>query len=1161
MLLKARFFGVLVFGLLAQATLAQLSWLGGTATYNMGSQIPSVGAYMQPFSSVTVSTQTYPIAPGQRVVAVVTTNNWQTQTEIQFNFDANVGNNTKWYGIIGPYPQGTNVQFYLRATGSGNTVQFDNNGGQNFQYTWRYSPPARRGAILQWFATDYKTMLKRLPEVVQAGYGSIYLPPPSKSGGGGFSAGYNPIDRFDLGDRLLSGTVKTRFGSTEELQDLIRAAKRYGLEVYCDLIINHNDNRASWAMNRYPDMIPEDFHIRSSADTGNDEINFNNAGPLSFSMLNHDLVGLADIAHENGNLTQTGAFNLPSYAEWNMWGKPWFVRQPTTPQYYPGGVPVKEDVREYLRRWCWWLSAVVGFDGFRVDALKHVNPRFMMKTQGQAGYDANNSDLLPSIYAANPKAYVFSEVFSTNSYELREYAKTGTQLLDFNLKQTSNSLFNSSGFGDLTALSNSFGIDSATGVGFQNGGLDSTLGVNFIQSHDDTAPVSNNLAQAFSLTRPGGAVVYYDGNNLNPSDYGQFPRPGRYDSLGNGSDYALKMVEARNRFGRGTIFNRWTSDKLYIFERHVNGQATMLVGMNIRGDFTALTQTVNTAFAPGTTLEDLSGQQPNVTVNGSGQATITVPSNSTSTNNNNARGYVLYAPVSPKANGTAIVVTDAVTSVAYPETTVTQPTGSFAQTAGTQTKRATVPGKSLTININTTSDGNTAFVMLDNGKPGAWYSGLSNTPEGLTDGYLATTKLASGSFRLSNFDISSLEDGLHVLKVRVFADTGSRPGVFSDFYYWFDVRRGLETGWTVDGNLSEFGTQANWWQQRTPSSGSNRLDGIFLSNDDQYLYIGLAGRVDPAEGLINGMSLLIDPAVGSGGGITNMALLNDDSGPAPRLLSNTRLTVPGGFSAKYALSSFRHGVLSTSPESSITGMPALPKALGAEAGTWRIDPTKLTALIGIPSSIAIQPRISPTGTLTGLEAAIPLRSIFPNGATSGQAMGFLAYLGTTGEAGNTLLSTDPLRGTIGGRPEPISWLSNQFLPTQSNVLNDPGTNSITVPSYLSYQPMRAVASPNVLIRTTSYDPVTQTQTVGVRNNGTTTLNGPVWLVVTPGPKSTAQVVNRQGMTMYGTPRPYCLIRRTSLAPKQEAVFAVKYSGVVGSSPLSTYTALFGRGAL
>ena len=1161
MLLKARFVVVFLLGVLAQASLAQLSWLGGTTTYNMGTQIPTVGAYMQPFASVTVSTQTYPIAPGQGVVAVVTTNNWQTQTEVQLNFDGNVGNNTRWYGIIGPYPQGTNVQFYLRANGSGNTVQYDNNGGQNFQYTWRYSPPARRGAILQWFATDYKTMLRRLPEVVQAGYGSIYLPPPSKSGGGGFSAGYNPIDRFDLGDRLLSGTVKTRFGSTEELQDLIRAAKRYGLEVYCDLIINHNDNRASWAINRYPDMIPEDFHIRSSADTGNNEIDFNNAGPLSFAMLNHDLVGLTDIAHENGNLTQTGAFNLPSYAEWNMWGKPWFVRQPTTPQYYPGGVPVKEDVREYLRRWCWWLSNVVGFDGFRVDALKHVNPRFMMKTQGQSGYDANNSDLMPSIYAANPNAYVFSEVFSTNSYELREYAKTGTQLLDFNLKSKISDLFNSSGFGDLTGLSNAFSIDSSTGLGFQNGGLDATLSVSFIQSHDENAPVSNNLASAFALTRPGGAVVYYDGNNLNPNDYGQFPRPGRYDSLGNGSDYTLRMVEARNRFGRGTIFNRWTTDKLYIYERHVNGQAVLLVGMNIRGDLTSLTQTVNTAFAPGTVLEDLSGQQPNVTVNGSSQVTITVPSNSTSTNSNNARGYVLYAPVSPKASGSAIVVTDADSGASYTETTITQPTGSFAQTNGTQYKRATISGTKLTININTTSDGNTAFVMLDNGKPGNWYTGLTNTPEGFTDGYLPTTKLANGSFRLANFDISMLEDGLHVLKARVFADTGTRPGVFSDFYYWFDVRRGLGTGWTIDGNLAEFGTQANWWQQRTPSSSSNRLDGIFLSNDDKYLYIGLAGRVDPAEGLINGMSLLIDPTVGSGGGVSNLASLNDDSGPAPRLLSNTRLTAPSGFAAKYALASFRHGVLSTSPESALTGLPTLPKAIGAEAGTWRIDPAKLTALVGVPSCIAIQPRVSPTGTLTGLEAAIPLRSLLPSGATAGQAMGFLAYLGTTGEAGSTLLSTDPLRGTIGGRPEPISWISNQFLPTQANVVNDPGTTPTALPSYLTYQPMRATTTPDLAIRTTSYDPATQTQTVGIKNNGNTTLSGPVWLVVNINPKSSATVVNKQGDTLYGTPRPYLLARKTNLGPKQEATVTVRFSGVTGATSPATYTAMYGRGAL
>ena len=1155
-----RFSAIIAAVVASVSAYAQLSWMGNTSTFNMGSSIPKAGAYMQPFASVTVTTQTFPIANGQNVVAVVTTNNWATQTEIPLNFDRNIGNNTQWYGIIGPYPAGTNVQFYLRAR-QGSTNLFDSNGGQNYQYTWRYSPAARRGAILQWFATDYKTMLRRLPQVVQAGYSAIYLPPPSKSGGGGFSAGYNPIDRFDLGDRLLTGTVKTRFGSTEELQDLIRAAKRYGLEVYCDLIINHNDNRASWAINRYPDLIPEDFHIRSSADTGNNEINFNNAGPLSYAMLNHDLVGLADLSLENGNQTQTGAFNLPAYASFNMWGKPWFVRNARTPQYYPNQAVVKEDVREYLRRWCWWLSNVIGFDGFRVDAVKHVNPKFLATTQVQAGYDSNNSDLLPSIYAANPNAYIFSEVLSGDNYELREYAKTGTQLLDFPLLFKIKSLFNSNGFGNLGELSNGFGIDSTTGLAFQNGGVDPSLGVTFVQSHDDNAPVSNNIAHAFTLTRPGGSVVYYDGNNLNPSDYGQFPRPGRFDPLGNGGDTTLRMVDARARFGRGTLFNRFVSDNLYVYERHVNGQSVLLTGLNLRGDLVSLTQTIDTAFAPGTILEDLSGQRPNVTVGSDSRVTITVPSNSTSTNSNNARGYVLYAPVSPKLAGSGVVVTDAVSGESYAEATVTAPSGTYASANPTTLRRATVTGNSLNVSLNTDTIGATAFAMLDNGKPGSWYSGLANTPEGLTDGFIPMAKQSNGNFSLNSFDISRLEDGLHVLKFRVFADTGSRPGVFNDFFYWFDIRRGLGTDWQIDGNLQEFGPNANWWQQRTPSSQLNRLDGIFISNDDQYLYLGLAGRVDPVEGSTNGLSLLIDTAVGAGGGVNNLSTLSDDSGPVARMLSNTRLTLPAGFSAKAALGSFRHSVLGTSPESTLVGQPTLPKFVGAEAGTWRIDPTKLNALLGIRSAISMAPRLSPTGALTGLEAAIPLRDLYPNGASATNPLGFIAYMGTTGESGSTLVSTDPNREALGGRPEPISWLSNQFLPTQANVTNDPGTSALTLQSYVTYWPRRASKADGLRVRVGAYNASTQSQICEIQNRSFEDIQGPIWLVVQLPNGSPVSVVGARGRTLFGGNAPYLMVQSEPLEGGNTVRFAITYTGVTGTSPGATFRVLAGPGAL
>ncbi|HLO97712.1 MAG TPA: alpha-amylase family glycosyl hydrolase, partial [Fimbriimonas sp.] len=1138
---------------------AQLDWIGNTNTYNMGSPIPTVGAYMQPYASVTVTTQTFPIASGQSVSAIVTTDNWQTTTEVPFNFDQNVGNNTQWYGIIGPFPQGKNVQFYLRARGNNAADKYDSNGGQNFGYTWRYNPASRRGAILQWFATDYQTILKRLPDIVNAGYGALYLPPPSKSGGGGFSVGYNPVDRFDLGDRLLMGTVKTRYGTTEDLINLTKAAKQYGIEVYIDLVTNHNDNRGSWAINRYPDMIPEDFHIRSSEDTGNDEINFNNAGPLSFAMLNHDLVGLVDIAHENGNQTQTGAFNLPSYAGWNMWGKPWFIRHPLTPQYYPGGTAVQEDSREYLKRFCWYMLNVVGVDGFRIDAVKHTTPSFFMKAIGQAGYDSNNADLLPYIYSQKPNAMVFGEVLTSNGWELREYAKTGIEVLDFPLAFNLRSIFGAGGFGNIGSLANGFGIDASNGLGYQNGGVDPEVGVSFVQSHDDGPPQSNNLAYAFILTRPGSAKVYYDGNNLNPGDYGQFPRPGRFDALGNASDITRRIVDVRNRFGRGTLFNRFTSDDLYIYERHVNGSSILLVGLNDRGD-TDLTQTVTTAFPVGTELEDLSGQRPNVTVNGSHQVTITVPSNSTPTNNNNAQGYVLYAPVTAKPDGNVMELSVPGGGVLTPQT-VQLPAGSYSASFPTSYQIATITTDSVNLAINTTSAGNTAYVKLDNGNNGPWYQVLSNTPEGLKDGFMATTKLSNGRFVINNLDVSRLTEGRHVLRARVF--NNSNPEVFSEFTYWFDLRRGNTSNWVIDGDLAEFGPNANWWQTRTPSSNANRLDGVFVSNDDQYLYIGLAGRVDTTESLTNGMVALIDPEVGISGGSANLGVFNDDSGPLARLLSNTSITFGTSMRPKYAVGSFRHQGISSSPESLLVTGTGVPPTVGAQAGTFWLNPSTPSRLSGLKSMVAVQPRGSISSPLKGLEAAIPLSQILPKGASGYNSVGILAYLGSTGEAGTTLLSTDPLRGVLGGYPQARSWVSNQFLPAQPAVVNDPGTSPVNITQHLTYNFKRASFVTGLQALPSAVVPggVGQSsQVVTIRNNTANTINGPIWLTVALGPRDFTTLANKRGDTFFGGKRQYVQVQPGALAAGAQATFTLQWSGANAHQVQASYTALAGQGA-
>jgi hypothetical protein len=57
------------------------------------------------------------------------------------------------------------------------------------------SPPA----FLQWFDSSFDTIEHRTPDIFQAGYGAVWLPPPGRADSGEQSVGYDAYDRFDLG--------------------------------------------------------------------------------------------------------------------------------------------------------------------------------------------------------------------------------------------------------------------------------------------------------------------------------------------------------------------------------------------------------------------------------------------------------------------------------------------------------------------------------------------------------------------------------------------------------------------------------------------------------------------------------------------------------------------------------------------------------------------------------------------------------------------------------------------------------------------------------------------------------------------------------------------------------------------------------------------------
>src|SRR5215470_4655621 len=90
----------------------------------------------------------------------------------------------------------------------------------------------------------------KLPELQQAGCTALWLPPANKAANiGGPSMGYDPYDYYDLGEFEQKGSIKTWFGAKAELLALINEAHQCQMNVYADLVLNHNNGADAEELN------------------------------------------------------------------------------------------------------------------------------------------------------------------------------------------------------------------------------------------------------------------------------------------------------------------------------------------------------------------------------------------------------------------------------------------------------------------------------------------------------------------------------------------------------------------------------------------------------------------------------------------------------------------------------------------------------------------------------------------------------------------------------------------------------------------------------------------------------------------------------------------------------------------------------------------------
>lgn len=102
--------------------------------------------------------------------------------------------------------------------------------GIMLQYFHWYLPPG--GSLWNQLARDAK-------ELAAAGFTALWLPPAYKGSNGGYDVGYAVYDLFDLGEFNQKGSIATKYGTKAEYLKAIDRAHSVGLQIYADIVLNH----------------------------------------------------------------------------------------------------------------------------------------------------------------------------------------------------------------------------------------------------------------------------------------------------------------------------------------------------------------------------------------------------------------------------------------------------------------------------------------------------------------------------------------------------------------------------------------------------------------------------------------------------------------------------------------------------------------------------------------------------------------------------------------------------------------------------------------------------------------------------------------------------------------------------------------------------------
>ncbi|KAH8826661.1 glycoside hydrolase family 13 protein [Flagelloscypha sp. PMI_526] len=249
----------------------------------------------------------------------------------------------------------------------------------------RLAPPGSKTEplMLQFFTWDalhptlswWAFFEEKVPRIAELGFTQVWLPPPNKAAARD-GRGYDVYDLWDLGEFNHKGNIATRWGTREELLKACDAAKRHGIDILIDGVLNHKlgaDRKETFS------AIPVDNNNRLKEIGKARKID----GWTAF-----DFPG-------RGNKYSSMKWNKSHFTglDWDartrskgvyrMADKKWSQNVDSELGNYDYLLGVDIDHRhpavvEDLKAWGPWVLEQTGSSGFRLDAIKHMDYKFLM---------------------------------------------------------------------------------------------------------------------------------------------------------------------------------------------------------------------------------------------------------------------------------------------------------------------------------------------------------------------------------------------------------------------------------------------------------------------------------------------------------------------------------------------------------------------------------------------------------------------------------------------------------------------------------------------------------------------------------------------------------------------------------------------------------------